>query len=197
MIGSGTCRQGSGTGRHGSGTGRHGSGTADTVRVLAGVADMVRVLAGHGSGTADKVRVLADKVRVLADMHRVLADMHRVLADMHRVLADIHRVLADMHRVSGVGRPLRVSPIGHHSIHKVQGSRVRVWPRVAASWPPGAAAAANPSRPPYFTDTLYTAVQKRAVQFTKKPYLPLFSSETADKFARDYAVKKSVMPCTL
>ena len=29
-----------------------------------------------------------------------------------------------------------------------------------------------------FTDTL----QKRAVQFTKKPYLPLFSSETADKF---------------
>ena len=26
------------------------------------------------------------------------------------------------------------------------------------------------------------AVQKRAVQFTKKPYLPLFLSETADKF---------------
>ena len=35
------------------------------------------------------------------------------------------------------------------------------------------------------------AVQKRAVQFTKKPYLPLFSSETADKFAKDYAIKKS------
>ena len=35
------------------------------------------------------------------------------------------------------------------------------------------------------------AVQKRAVQFTKKPYLPLFLSETADKFARDFT---SVMP---
>ena len=35
------------------------------------------------------------------------------------------------------------------------------------------------------------AVQKRAVQFTKKRYLPLFSSETADKFAKDYAIKKS------
>ena len=35
------------------------------------------------------------------------------------------------------------------------------------------------------------AVQKQAVQFTKKPYLLLFSSETADKFARDYAIKKS------
>ena len=35
------------------------------------------------------------------------------------------------------------------------------------------------------------AVQKRAVQFTKKPYLPLFSSETADKFAKDYAIEKS------
>ena len=35
------------------------------------------------------------------------------------------------------------------------------------------------------------AVQKRAVQFTKKPYLPLFSSETADKFARDYTIEKS------
>ena len=34
-------------------------------------------------------------------------------------------------------------------------------------------------------------MQKRAVQFTKKPYLPLFSSETADKFAKDYAIKKS------
>ena len=34
-------------------------------------------------------------------------------------------------------------------------------------------------------------MQKRAVQFTKKPYLPLFLSETADKFARDYAIKKS------
>ena len=30
-------------------------------------------------------------------------------------------------------------------------------------------------------------MQKRAVQFTKKPYLPLFSSETADKFAKDHA----------
>ena len=35
------------------------------------------------------------------------------------------------------------------------------------------------------------AVQKRAVQFTKKPYLPLFSSDTAYKFAKDYAIKKS------
>ena len=35
------------------------------------------------------------------------------------------------------------------------------------------------------------AVQKRAVQFTKKLYLPLFLRETADKFARDYAIKKS------
>ena len=34
-------------------------------------------------------------------------------------------------------------------------------------------------------------MQKRAVQFTKKPYLPLFSSETADKFAKDYAIIKS------
>ena len=34
-------------------------------------------------------------------------------------------------------------------------------------------------------------MQKRAVQFTKKPHLPLFSSETADKFAKDYAIKKS------
>ena len=34
-------------------------------------------------------------------------------------------------------------------------------------------------------------MQKQAVQFTKKPYLPLFLSETADKFARDYAIKKS------
>ena len=34
-------------------------------------------------------------------------------------------------------------------------------------------------------------MQKQAVQFTKKPYLSLFSSETADKFARDYAIKKS------
>ena len=31
-------------------------------------------------------------------------------------------------------------------------------------------------------------MQKRAVKFTKKP---LFSSETADKFAKDYAIKKS------
>ena len=34
-------------------------------------------------------------------------------------------------------------------------------------------------------------MQKQAVQFIKKPYLPLFLSETADKFARDYAIKKS------
>ena len=34
-------------------------------------------------------------------------------------------------------------------------------------------------------------MQKRAVQFAKKPYLPLFSSETVDKFARDYAIEKS------
>ena len=53
----------------------------------------------HGSGTGRHGSGTSDKVRVLADMHRVLADMHRVLADMHRV--------------SGVGRPLRVSPIGH------------------------------------------------------------------------------------
>ena len=31
----------------------------------------------------------------------------------------------------------------------------------------------------------------RNLKFTKKPYLPLFSSETADKFAKDYAIKKS------
>ena len=41
-----------------------------------------------------------------------------------------------------------------------------------------------------FTDTLYSRA-KRAVQFTKKPYLPLFSSETADKFPRDYTIEKS------
>ena len=36
------------------------------------------------------------------------------------------------------------------------------------------------------------AVQKRPVhQFAKKPYLPLFSSETADKFARDYTIEIS------
>ena len=34
-------------------------------------------------------------------------------------------------------------------------------------------------------------MQKRAVQFTKKPYLALFSSETADKFARDYTIEKT------
>ena len=37
-------------------------------------------------------------------------------------------------------------------------------------------------------------MQKRAVQFTRKPCLPLFSSETADKLARDYAIKKSFRP---
>ena len=41
-----------------------------------------------------------------------------------------------------------------------------------------------------FTNTLYSRA-KRAVQFTKKPYLPLFLSETADKFAKDYAIKKA------
>ena len=35
------------------------------------------------------------------------------------------------------------------------------------------------------------AMQKRAVQFTKKPYFPLFLSETADTIARDYAIRKS------
>ena len=39
------------------------------------------------------------------------------------------------------------------------------------------------------------AMQKRAVQFTKKPYLQLFLSETADKFI--LSKKASVMPCTL
>ena len=34
-------------------------------------------------------------------------------------------------------------------------------------------------------------MQNRAVQFTKKPYLPLFSSETADKFASDYTIEKN------
>ena len=34
-------------------------------------------------------------------------------------------------------------------------------------------------------------MQKPAVQFAKKPYLPLFSSETVDKFARDYTIEKS------
>ena len=42
-----------------------------------------------------------------------------------------------------------------------------------------------------FTDT-----QKRAIQFTKKPYLPLFLlSETADKFAKDYAIKRKASSC--
>ena len=41
-----------------------------------------------------------------------------------------------------------------------------------------------------FTDTLYSRAE-RAVQFTKKPYLPLFLSETADKFVKGYAIKKS------
>ena len=81
-------------------------------------ADMVRVLAPtwfgycrHGSGTGRHGSGTGDKVRVLADMHRVLADMHRVLADMHWV--------------SGVGRPLRVSPIGHH--------RMPLWASVGSS----------------------------------------------------------------
>ena len=39
-----------------------------------------------------------------------------------------------------------------------------------------------------FTDTLYSRA-KWAVQFAKKPYLPLFSSETADTFARDYTAR--------
>ena len=82
---------------------RHGSGTADKGRVLA---DMVRVLptwfgyCRHGSGTGQQGSGTGRHGSGTADMHRVLADMHRVLADMHRV--------------SGVGRPLRVSPIGHH-----------------------------------------------------------------------------------
>ena len=38
-----------------------------------------------------------------------------------------------------------------------------------------------------FTDTLYN----RAKTSSSVPYLPLFSSETADKFAKDYAIKKS------
>ena len=38
---------------------------------------------------------------------------------------------------------------------------------------------------------LYSRAKTSRFQFTKKPYLPLFSSETADKFARGYAVKKS------
>ena len=43
-----------------------------------------------------------------------------------------------------------------------------------------------------FTDTLYSrAKMSSSVQFTKKPYLPLFSSETADKFTRDYTIEKS------
>ena len=41
-----------------------------------------------------------------------------------------------------------------------------------------------------FMDMLYSHA-KRAVKFTKKPYLPLFLSETADKFAKDYAIKES------
>ena len=48
-----------------------------------------------------------------------------------------------------------------------------------------------------FTDTLYS-LAKQAFQFTKKPYLPLFSSETADKLPGIMLSKKaSVMPCTL
>ena len=41
------------------------------------------------------------------------------------------------------------------------------------------------------TVSAFSTCPKRAVQFTKKLYLPLFLSETADKFARDYAIKKS------
>ena len=40
-----------------------------------------------------------------------------------------------------------------------------------------------------FTDTLYSLV-KTSSAVHQKPYLPLFLSETADKFARDYAIKK-------
>ena len=42
------------------------------------------------------------------------------------------------------------------------------------------------------------AVQKRTVQFTKKPHSPLFSSETADKLPGIMlSIKASVMICTL
>ena len=40
-----------------------------------------------------------------------------------------------------------------------------------------------------FTDTLYSHA-KTSSSVHKKPYLPLFLSETADKFAKDYAIKK-------
>ena len=60
----------------------------------------------HGSGTADKGQVLADMVRVLPTWFGYCRHASGT--------ADMHRVLADMHRVSGVGRPLRVSPVGHH-----------------------------------------------------------------------------------
>ena len=40
--------------------------------------------------------------------------------------------------------------------------------------------------------SFYGYMQKRAVQFTKKPYvITAFLSETADKFAKDYAIMKS------
>ena len=41
-----------------------------------------------------------------------------------------------------------------------------------------------------FTDTLYSRA-KTSSSVHQKPYLPLFSSESADKFAKDYAIKKS------
>ena len=46
-----------------------------------------------------------------------------------------------------------------------------------------------------FMDTLYS--RAKTVQFTKKRCLPLFSSKTADKFAKDYAIKKKLPSCPL
>ena len=41
-----------------------------------------------------------------------------------------------------------------------------------------------------FTDSCYSRA-KTSSSVRQKPYLPLFSSETADKFARDYTIEKS------
>ena len=79
--------------------------------------------------TGDKVRVLADKVRVLADMHRV-AGRHTSGTGRHASGTGRHASGTGRHasgtgrytsgtgrHASGVGRPLRVSPIGHHSFY--------------------------------------------------------------------------------
>ena len=81
----------------------------------------------QGSGTADMVRVLAPTWFGYCRHGSVLADMVRVPATRFGYWPTcIAGVLADMHRVSGVGRPLRVSPIGAATIeHCLPNNRVR------------------------------------------------------------------------